>query len=235
MGMNARKAPMAGGNKGPKQEPIPAGTYPCRTIQLIDLGVQEQRPYQGEEKPPAHELMLTYEFLDEFCLDENGEEQEDKPRWLSETFPLRNLEQDLAKSTKRYKALDPDEVHEGEFAMLVNIPCDVAVVENPGKGKNAGNVYNNINNVTPMRPKDAKKAVDLVNPSKVFSIDEPDMEVFFSLPTWVQDKIKANLDYECSDLQELVEQGPPVKDEEEKPKKEKKGKKKEEEDDEGWA
>ncbi len=235
MSLNARKAPKGNGGGGNKQEPIPAGTYPCRTVQLIDLGIQEQRPYKGEEKPPAHEIMMTYEFLDEFCLGEDGEEQEDKPRWLSETFPLRNIEQDLAKSTKRYKALDPNDVHEGDFTQVINIPCDVAVVENPGKGAHAGKVFNNINNVTTMRPKDAKKAPELVNPPKVFSIDEPDMEVFFSLPDWLQDKIKGNLEYECSPLQELVEQGPPVAEGEEEKKPKKKKAKKQEEEGDDWA
>lgn len=208
MGLNAKKVPMNGGTgKGPQQEAIEAGTYPARVVQILDLGLQEQRPYQGEEKPPAHEIMLTYEFLDEFCVDEAGEDMEDKPRWLSETMPLRNLESDLAKSTKRYKALDPNDVHDGDFIALIGTPCMVTVVNNPGKGKNADKTYTNIVGVSTMRPKEAKKAPELINPSKIFLLDEPDLEVLGSLPDWLQDKIKGNLEFRGSVLEHTLEGG----------------------------
>lgn len=202
MSLNARK--IKSQPTGPQQEPIEAGSYPARVVQVLDLGTQEQRPYQGEEKPPAHEVMVTYEFLDEFCKDESGDDLLDKPRWLSETFPLRSLDADLAKSTKRYKALDPDEKFGGDFTQLVDTPCTVVVVANPGKGKNADKVYNNIQGVSAMRPRDAQKAPELVNPPKVFVLDEPDLEVFQSLPQWLQDKIKGNLDFDGSPLDEAL-------------------------------
>lgn len=205
MSLNARKIPTKA--KGPQQEPIDAGSYPARVVQILDLGLQPQPDYQGEPKPPAHEIMMTYEFLDEFCLSEDGEVQEDKPRWLSETFPLRSLDSDLAKSTKRYKALDAEEKYEGDFTQLIEEPCTVVVVQNAGKGKNTGKVYNNIQSVSAMRPRDAAKAPELVNPPKVFVLDEPDLEVFGSLPQWLQDKIKGNLDFDGSALQEAL-QGP---------------------------
>lgn len=209
MSLNAKKAPKAGNGGGNRveQAPFEDGSYPARVVQILDLGMQPQQPYQGKEKPPAHEMMVTYEFLDEFCVDEEGNELEDKPRWLSETFPLYNLDADKAKSTKRYNALDPDLDHDGDFTALVGSTCTVTVVQNPGKGKNAGKIYNNIANVAPMRPKDAAKAPELVNPPKVFLLDEPDLEVFQSLPEWLQDKIKGNLEYECSPLQTALEGG----------------------------
>lgn len=204
MGINAKKVASTGGSKGPKQEPIDAGTYPVRVAQILDMGLQPQRPYQGQEKPPAHELMITYEFLDEFCLDDDGNEDETKPRWLSETLPLRSLQADRAKSTQRYYALDPSEDFGGDFGQLVGMPAVVTIVQNAGKGKNAGNVYNNITGLSSMRPKDANKAADLVNPPKVLDLDEPDMEIFGSLPEWIQDKIKANLEFNGSALQRAL-------------------------------
>lgn len=205
MGLNAKNIPMAGGNKGPAQEPIDAGTYPARVVQVLDLGVQPQPDFKGQPKAPAHEIMLTYEFLDEFCKDENGEDDEEKPRWLSETFPLRNLEVELAKSTKRYYALDPDEALGGDFTLLVNTPCMVTVVQNPGKGKNAGKVFNNISGISAMRPKEAAKAEELKNPPKVFVLDEPDLSIFKSLPQWLQEKIQSNLNFKGSPLQKALE------------------------------
>ena len=206
MALNAKKAPKAGGKKQPTME---AGTYPARLVQIIDLGIQPQRPYKGEDKPPCHEIMFTYEFLDEFCKDDAGEDMEDKPRWISETFPFRNLEQDKATSTKRYYALDPDEVHEGDISKLIETPCMTTIVLNKGKGVNADKIYENISNVSTMRPKEAAKAKALVNPPKLFLLDQPDLTIFQSLPEWLQTKLKSNLEYKGSKLEKLLS-GQPV-------------------------
>tara|TARA_Y100001973_G_scaffold106665_1_gene186314 strand:- start:34044 stop:34781 length:738 start_codon:yes stop_codon:yes gene_type:complete len=207
MALNAKKA-AGGGNGGNKvQQPVmEAGTYPVRLAQVIDLGIQPQRPFKGEEKPPAHMIMATYEFVDEFMLDEEGNELEDKPRWLSEEFPLYNLKSERAKSTKRYYALDPNEDHGGDWSELLGAPANALVTTFKLKnGPNAGQDRNGIQDLSAMRPRDAKKTPELQNPPKVFSLDEPDLEIFGSLPEWLQDKIKANLEYAGSALQALLE------------------------------
>lgn len=183
----------AGG--GFRQPPMDAGTYPARTVQIIYLGTQEQRPFKGQPKPDAPELMVTYEFVDEFCVDEEGNVQEDKPRWLSETFVLHGLGADKAKSTARYLALDPEQEHEGDWSELINIPCSVTVTATPGKGDKKDTIYNNIAAVSTMRAKDASKTPELVNPPKLFSAEEPDEEVLGSLPDWLQEKIKKSPEY----------------------------------------
>src|SRR3546814_6949836 len=55
LGLNAKNAAGAARN----YEPLPAGTYPARLVQVVDLGLQPQRPYQGQEKSPAQEIMQT--------------------------------------------------------------------------------------------------------------------------------------------------------------------------------
>lgn len=201
MALNARKVKSQA--KGPEQEPMDEGTYPARVVQVIDFGVQPQRPFKGVPKAPAQTIYQTYEFLDEFCKDENGEDVEDKPRWLSEDFPLFSLEADLAKSTKRYYALDPDEKYGGDFLLLAGEPCMVTINQYESKGK----IRNGVSSVAAMRPKEAAKAPALVNPPKVFVIDAPDLEVFKSLPDWMQEKIKDSLEFEGSALDEAL-QGP---------------------------
>lgn len=205
MALNARKVKSVA--KGPKQPAMEAGTYPARVVQVIDFGVQEQRAYKGVAKPPAQMVYLTYEFLDEFCKDEQGDDQEDKPRWLSEQFALLSLEADLATSTKRYKALDPDEDFGGDFTLLVNAPCMVTINQYESKGE----MRNGVSSVAPMRPKEAAKAPELVNPPKVFLIDQPDMEIFKSLPDWMQDKIKESLEFNGSALDDALHDKAPVK------------------------
>jgi hypothetical protein len=215
MALNARKVKSVA--KGPQQEVMEAGTYPARVVQVIDFGVQEQRPYKGVAKPPQQTIYMTYEFLDEFCKDEEGEDQEDKPRWLSEQFALLSLEADLATSTKRYKALDPDEDFGGDFTLLVSAPCMVTINQYESKGV----MRNGVSSVAPMRPKEAAKAPDLVNPPKVFLIDAPDLEIFKSLPEWMQEKIKESLEFGGSALDEALN-GDKPKAKADKPKKERK-------------
>lgn len=199
MSLNAKTVPKAGG--GNKQPILDIGTYPARVVRIIDLGLQPQRPFKGKDKPPAHEVNISYELLDAFMVDEDGNEQEDKPRWIHETFPLHNLSADLAKSTKRYMALDPNMDFDGDFTKLIGIPCNVTVVHGQGKGQNAGKIYENIGGVSAMRDKDAKRAPELVNEGQVFTLDDPDMEVFNGFPQWLQDKIKSNLEFGGSKLE----------------------------------
>lgn len=216
MSLNAKKVVMTGGDKKfAEQEVLEAGTYPARVVSIIDLGLQPQRPYQGQEKPPKQEIKITYELLDEFILDEEGNEIEDKPRWVSEDIPFNNLEVDLAKSTKRYNALDPDMELDGDFTQLLGLPCLVTLNVTDGRGKNVGRQFNNVTTISQMRAKDVKKAAPLVNDAKFFSCSDPDIDIFRSLPEFQQNKIKDNLEFNGSILQTLLEGG---KQEEPKPK-----------------
>ena len=206
-GFNAKEVPM-GDNNNDRPEPMEPGTYGARLVQILILGVQPQREFKGEAKPPKLEIMLTYEFNDEFMKDEDGEDILDKPRWLSETMPFNNLAAELAKSTKRYYAFDAKGEYDGDWSQLIGAPCMVTVVVDEGKGKNAGKKYENVAAVTAMRPKEAAKAPALVNPSKLFDFYNPDMEVFNKLPQWLQDKMKNAVDFGGSALEEAL--GEPV-------------------------
>lgn len=205
-GLNAKQAPKAGaGKKFKPQDPVDPGTYPARICQIIDLGLQPQRPWQGQPKPPAHEIMLSYELTDEFMKDEDGEDIEDKPRWISETMPLRHIDSELAKSTKRYKALDPNMEFDGDFSQLLGAPGNVLITTYVSKKD--GFERNGVDNLTAMRPRDAAKTPELQNPPKIFTLEDPDMEVFGSLPEWLQEKIKSNLEYPGSVLEGELEGG----------------------------
>lgn len=201
MSLNARKVASSGGNFNiPTLE---AGAYPIRLVQVLSLGLQPQRPYKGEEKPPKDEIMLTHEFLDEFLKDEDGGDILDKPRWLSETLPLNNLDNERANSTKRYYAFDPKEEHGGDWAELVGTPAMATVVLNASR-KDPNKVYENIQGISTMRAKEAAKAPALVNSPKVFDIDSPDMDIFNSLPEWIQTKMKDNLNFSGSALEKAL-------------------------------
>lgn len=201
MALNANKIKYSGSGKRP--EPMEPANYPGRLVQVIDLGLQPQRPYEGQEKKPAYEIMCTYELGTEFLMDEDGNPDETKPRWLSETFAVYPMSSDKAKSTKRYMVLDPQMKHGGDWSKLVGSPCLVAVVNSVSKAN--GITYNNVGAISP--PVKGMTVPELANPEKVKVLDlsDPDMDVFNSLPEWLQDKIKSNLEYRGSRLESLME------------------------------
>lgn len=203
MALNAKN--VKGNNTERVEQPnIEPGTYPARVVQIIDLGLQNQRPYKGQDKPPVQEIMLTYELVDTFMVDKDGNELEDKPRWISETLAFYGLYAEKAKSTQRYHALDPSGDYDGDFTKTIGQPVNVTVVNNPGQN---GKIYDNVATISAMRQRDADKCPPLVNDHKVFDLDNPDIKVFSSFPQWIQDKIKENLNYEGSALQKLASSG----------------------------
>lgn len=212
MALNAKTA---GVQKDRIEQPlIEPGVYPSRLVQIIDLGVQAQRPYKGQDKPPVQEIMLTYELVDCFMVDEKGNEVEDKPRWISETLPFYGLVADKAKSTQRYNAFDPKGAFDGDFAQAAGLPINTTLINNISGEK----VYTNVANVAAMRPRDAAACPELKNPIKVFNLDEPDMEVFNVLPKWIQEKIQTNLNYKGSPLEAALKGKAPPAPKEDKPK-----------------
>lgn len=206
MALNAKKEESnSGGTK--EVNPLESKMYPARCVQIIDLGVQKQRPFKGQAKDPCHSVRLTYELSHEFMKDEAGNILPDKPRWISEELPFYNLEADKAKSSLRYKALDPNDLLDGDFLQLPTLPCQVMVTKVPDK-KNEGFFKNYIGDVSgPMEVPGYEQPL-LVNPTTVFSLDEPDLEVFKSLPDWLQKKIKENLGYEGGALQKALGEKP---------------------------
>lgn len=183
-----------------QQDELEIDNYPCRVVQVIDLGVQPREKWDpatngyvvDTEKAPAQKMFVTYEFTDEFCKDAEGNPDPAKPRWLSERLYLFNLDVDLATSTKRYKAIDPTMKVGGDWTKLVGAPCMVMVAhKKSGKAK--------VGAVTPA----GKRTVvaPLVNDPKVFLMDEPDMEVFGSLPDWLQEEVKTALNFKGSALE----------------------------------
>ena len=185
---------------------LESGSYPGRLVLVVDLGLQNQRDYQGEKKPPAREILLTYEFADEFMKDEDGEDILDKPRWLSESFPLYNLDSERAKSTLRYKALDPIMQHGGDFTQLLGYGVNITVMQNPNK-KNPERPWENVGGLTAMRLKDIEKLPELVNESVAFDLEEPALDNFMMLPKWIQKRILENLEFRGSLLERMLEEG----------------------------
>ncbi|MGL5012883.1 MAG: hypothetical protein ACRC6V_01145 [Bacteroidales bacterium] len=55
---------------------LPDGDYPARLVRFIGLGVQAQKPYQGQAKDPAFKCSLQFELIG---VDATGRDGEGKP------------------------------------------------------------------------------------------------------------------------------------------------------------
>ena len=204
MALNAKKIKPTGNGGFVEQPNLDVDNYPARVVQIIDLGLQDGGEWKGEKKPPANVIRVTYELVDAFMVDKDGNEIEDKPRWISEELKMFSPDADLAKCNKRYKAIDPDCVHDYNWGELLGMPCSVLTVQKVSKGK----TYDNVGNVTPYRvSKRNPELPELVNEPKMFDLEEPDLDIFQSLPQWLQDKIKGNLEYKGSALEALLQGG----------------------------
>ena len=177
---------------------LPIGNYPARLVQVIDLGLQ-----LGYQDKPTYKVWMTYELVDEFMVDEEGKELTDKPRWISEELAVYPPGTERAKSTERLLALDPGNKNNGDLAAMVGSPCNVSLGHNPNK-KNPDRPYEKVQGLSAVREKDAKKMEELKNDSVVFDLANPDLDVFNSLPQFLQDKITSNLEFQGSKLQQLV-------------------------------
>lgn len=232
MTLNARKVKkLSNKNRAPV---IEEGIYPGRTVIIAAIGLQDQGEYNGEKRDPNYSLLVTYELSDEFMPDEDGNDDETKPRWFSEQFVLHHLDSDLAKSTKRYYALDPKEEHKGDWTQLINMPVNISIgARQDTNDKDV--IWNNVLGIAAMRPKDKDKTPDLVNEPVVFDSSEPDMEMFYKMPKWMQGKCKEALDFEGSVLQKAIENNPrPSKDDDAPKKSPNKDIVEEDEEDEDW-
>ena len=225
----------SGGNKV-AQEVLEVANYPARVVQVIDEGLQVN---DFDAEKTNHNLRLTYELTSEFMKDEKGEDVLDKPRWISEEINLIDLPIGMtvqetyndqyrgkSKMVLRAKALDPKGKHEFDFSQLLGEPCLVFVGEKDRKKD--GQKYNVVGSVS--APMKGMETPELQNPPTLFMLDEPDVDIFRSLPEFLQDIIKGNLEYRGSLLEKALEGGaeePEEKEEEPEPKKKAPAKKKE--------
>lgn len=181
---------------------LDAGSHMARVVQVVDMGLQPQNPYQGKEKPPAYKLYITFEFP-QSRIDIEGES---RPMWKSKTINLSSHEK--SRCFQWYKKLDPSNKHKGDWSKLINTECLVLIVHNEGRGKSEGKVFDDIADISP--PMAGLTIPPLENDTVVFDLMSPDKEIFDNFPDWMKEQIQSNLEYDGSKLQNLVE-GNPIK------------------------
>jgi hypothetical protein len=186
--------------------PVPPGMHLARCYRIVDLGTQKSE-YQGQVKY-LHKAMLQFEV--------HGEDEKGKPLVTSKGDPLsisKNYTLSLAEKatlrndlqTWRGVAFTPEQLRGFELKNILGHWAMLSVAKSIG---NNGKEYTNIMSVNPV-PMAIKKAglPEAVNKTAMFTIMDPDMELFETFSNNLKEKIKASPEWESNSKREVAKSG----------------------------
>ena len=160
----------------------PEGMHVARIYQIIDLGTTEQG---GNFPGKKRKIQLLFETPYEQAVfsEDNGEQ----PYYIRATYTLSmNEKAILRKDVTSWlgKKMSDEQAAAFDVFSLLGKECQVNVVHTT-KGDNT---YTNIGAITPLAK--GMTCPPPINPVVAFSAAQPDMNVFGTLPQFIQDKIK---------------------------------------------
>lgn len=178
--------------------PVPPGMHLARCYRVVDLGTQKSE-YQGQTKYLA-KVMVQFEVHgeDEFgtpLLTSRGE-----PMSISKNYTLSLAEKATMRKdfqTWRGRDFTPEELRGFELKNVLGVWAMINVSKALG---NNGKEYTNIMGVNSV-PVSIKKAgmPNGVNPAAIFVISNPDMSLFETFGSNLQDKIKSSPEWQARD------------------------------------
>ena len=181
--------------------PVPPGTHLARCYRIVDLGTQKSE-YQGQIKY-LQKVMLQFEV--------HGEDEKGKPLVTSKGDPLsisKNYTLSLAEKAtlridlKNWRGRDftPEELRGFELKNVLGAWAMLSAAKSVG---NNGKEYTNIMSVNSV-PVAIKKAglPEGVNKLAMFTIMNPDMDLFETFSNNLKEKIKASPEWESNSKRE---------------------------------
>ena len=172
-------------------EACPTGVHLSRCYRIIDLGTQKTT-YMGQEKF-AHKIMLCWEI--------HGTDEDGKPLLMRDgrNFAMfknytlswsekANLRIDL--QSWRGKPFSPEEMKKFDLQNVLGAWCMLNLIETDGAN---GKTYVNIKGITPV-PSIIKSSgfPAPVNKNEIFTMSNPNMEVFSTFSDNLKAKIKSS-------------------------------------------
>ena len=187
MGFTAPK-PSEGGNFAP----TPSGNFIGRCFSLIDLGTQvnEGGEYAGKVN---HKIRIEFELFGET---EDGKpmtitiDDKELPLVIGKEYTLSMHEKaTLRKELGAWRGKQFDDDDEAVAFDITKLVGAYAMVNISHKTNVKGKTYANIANLSPL-PSALKNAKPLpINKNRIFNLDEPDFDVFETIPEWLRDMI----------------------------------------------
>lgn len=172
---------------------VPVGVWVARCYRMIDLGTQISKgQFAGKA---AHKIHVEWEVFCEETVQINGK---DMPLTISKEYTASmNEKATLRKDLQawRGKAFSDEEASQFDVSKLVGAYCMLNVIHNEaGNGK----VYANISGITPLPAALKNQKPEAVHANQIFTLDQPDMAIYESLPKWLQDKIAESPEFHQS-------------------------------------
>jgi len=174
--------------------PVPTGMHLARCYRIIDLGTQEST-YMGAVKK-LHKVMLSFEVHSEDAQGKPTQTSSGEPMTVSKNFTVTlqdksTLRKDL--QTWRGKDFTNEELNGFELKNVLGQWAMISVVET----ENNGQTYTNIANINPVPASIKKNGLpEAHNETKIFDINDPDMDLFESFSENLQNKIKKSPEWE---------------------------------------
>lgn len=171
---------------------VEPGAYMARVVGIVDLGLQKEKDWKtGEQKyyddgneVINNQVWVTFELPTETITIDD----EERPRWLSKEYKLSFHEK--SSLSQLINAVSPGK-RPNSLVDLIGKPCQVVVGITSG-GKNKVTAV-----TTPMK---GLTVPDLQNPTQVFDMDDPDMDVWSKLPQFIKDKVMESENFPDSEL-----------------------------------
>lgn len=176
------------------------GAHYARLVAVIDLGIQERRPYKGVPKPPCRQINMIYELTDDFVVIDGVT----KPRWISRNENAFTGAQ--ANLPAVIRALDPEDKFKGDLAALAlsGAPCLVTI--GPKLDVNGKPVEGvKITDVGAVPALAAAAIPPLANTPIVFDFDNPEEATYARLHNWVRNRLKEAKNYPGSSVETMVQ------------------------------
>ena len=171
--------------------PVPPGMHLARCYRVVDLGTQKSE-YLGQIKY-LHKIMVQFEVHGE---DETGQKivtAKGEPMTISKNFTLSlaekaTLRKDL--QTWRGREFTAEELRGFELKNILGAWAMISVIKTTG---NNGKEYTNIAAIMQVPPQVKKAGLpEGFNKLGLFSIDEPDMEMFETFSDNLKAKIQGS-------------------------------------------
>ncbi len=178
-------------NNSTPREPIPAGNYPARCYQMIQIGTVMEN-INGENKL-LNKVRIGWELPTEKKVfkEENGEQ----PYVISEEYTLSmNEKSNLRKMLASWRGKDfsEEEAKAFDITKLLGVQCMINVIHKASKS-DATRIYEKISSVSTI-PK-GMTVPEQINPSMVLSYDNFDFSIYENLPDFIKAKIKTSVEF----------------------------------------
>lgn len=187
-----------GSSSGFDSKPLTEGVQEARIVRVIDLGIQERKPFKGETKGPVGMVSVMFEMADDkVTLKDKDGKEETLPAFAFKTINVVGGERAALTKLSVAAGLGSNELN---FEDLLGKAVSLNIENREYNGK----TYSNVKEISGLSERVAKTVPELVADSYFFDFDNPDLEILSKLGKGTKDKLRAALNFPGSKVETLL-------------------------------